>query len=245
MGEGGIEVTTTGWDATEVPAAPDDAMTLTGEPAPPAPEPEDGEAPDVPDGEVPSVEKIWPTVVERARSASSVTSSSVEAGTYEPRTQIITGQTDDSNVEQRSLVNGKASTERLVDGVTYLKGDVAYWDSAIELADRWLIKPDEGSPLLFTPSQEIEDLLAWVGPAEGTEMVRAELTTFRGAPAYCYTLVTADDDPRQVWVSAEKEPRLLMVAIDQGGDEWGVYTLTDWDRVEPVIAPEGAVPLGQ
>lgn len=201
------------------------------------------------DGDVPALADIWPTALENAREAESVTATLTGASDGEDMDVTMQGQLDDSNY-QIDMTMGDASASIIGDEDTYyINGDANFWnetapgaeDETETFADRWIIAPPE---LGVAESLSFSDLwstfLADVPTdAEQLQTSSAELTELDGQEAYHYVV---EDDGTEIWVSADGEDNILRVSTEDEGEEMEMRA-TDWNDTDRVDPPSDAVTI--
>ncbi|WP_192796571.1 hypothetical protein [Serinicoccus kebangsaanensis] len=230
-----------GGGSTETPAA-------GGEPAEPeatTEEPTEGASAGAADG-IPPLDELWPTVIDNADSAESMTTTITGSDGIDA---TLTGQLDDSNFQVDASVQGAEVSIIGVEDVYYINGDEAFWTAAGgeslagTMSDRWIETPpgmDVGESLSL--STLWEEFFAEV-PTDVSDLQTssAELTELDGVEAYHYVV---EDGQADIWVSADGADHLLRVVIaDESGDEDLAMSITDWDDAPPVEAPDDAVPI--
>lgn len=197
--------------------------------------------------EVPPLEDIWPTVIDNANSAESMTATIMGSDDEMTIDATLSGQLDNSNFSVDATIDGAQVQIIAADEVYYLNGDEAFWTmagasaEAETVAGQWIETPPEmniGDS--FSLSSLWEEFFAEI-PTDASDLQTsaAELGEVDGVEAYHYTI---EDEEAEIWISADGEDNLLRVLISEGMAEPLEMVLTDWNSAEEVEAPADAVP---
>lgn len=232
--------------STDEAAAETDAPETDEETEEPAEETSETEAGGEADG-VPPLADIWPTVIENANSAESMTATIVGQGEGMTIDATLTGQLDDSNFQVDATIDG-AEVSIIADGdVYYINGAAEFWEmsgapNAEVFGDQWIEAP-EGMGLgeAFSLSSLWNDFFSEV-PSDTSDLQTssAELSEVDGVEAYHYVI---DGEDAEIWISADGDDNLLKVIIGEGMEEDLELTVTDWNEAPTVEAPADAVPV--
>ncbi|MEU3608278.1 hypothetical protein AB0E83_22950 [Streptomyces sp. NPDC035033] len=227
--------------AAPAPAAPADALLA------PSPDPFDGLTP----------ERIADRAVDATRSADSLRMTGK---------MVTDGQKldVDFSVDDRGSCTGRIGIDdgtaelRRLDGITYMKGDEAFWrlsmtsqgvpenqiGPVIELVEgRWLkIAPGQTGSSDLSEVCDLDSLLDGLGDDRREGLTRGPDREVDGTPVA--TLVqkepagdgTDRTETTTVSVAQEGKPYIRQV-VRTGGDESGTVTLSDYDRPVKVTAP--------
>ncbi|MFF6789852.1 hypothetical protein ACFY9C_12295 [Streptomyces filamentosus] len=212
-------------------------------PAPaPSPDPFDGLAPD----------RIADRAVAATRSADSLrmTGRVVADG---QRLDVDFSVDDQGSCKGRVGIDDGTAELRRLDGITYMKGDEAFWRTSmtsqgvpesqiapvIELIQgRWLkIAPGQAGSGDLSEVCDLDSLLDGLGKdgSDRAGLTRGPDAEVDGTPVA--TLVEKDGgETTTVSVAQEGEPYIREV-VRTGGDEPGTVTLSDFDRPVKVTAP--------
>lgn|GEM_PF-4901219 len=197
--------------------------------------------------EVPPLEDLWPTVIDNANSAESMTATITGSDDEMTIDATLSGQLDNSNFSVDATIDGAQVQIIAVDEVYYLNGDEAFWTmagasaEAETLAGQWIETPPEmniGDS--FSLSSLWEEFFSEI-PTDASDLQTSaeELGEVDGVEAYHYTI---EDEEAEIWISADGEDNLLRVLISEGMEEPLEMVLTDWNSAEEVEAPADAVP---
>lgn len=205
------------------------------------------DATDAGSGDVPPLDEVWPTAVENARSAESVTATISGTVDGEEMDATLQGQMDDSNFQVKMKMEG-ASVELIGDGGdVYLNGDEEFWQVAAGMgeegsrfADTWIIAPpDMGVEESLSFSALWAEFLDGIPTeAEDLQTSTAELSELDGEEVYHYVVQGEDVE---IWLSDEGEYIRKVSVVDQGDPL--ELTATDWDETEEVDPPSDAVSI--
>ncbi|ANS79185.1 hypothetical protein SGUI_1789 [Serinicoccus hydrothermalis] len=199
---------------------------------------------------VPAFEELWPTVIDNASNAESMTATIVGSDGEMTIDATLTGQLDDSNFQVDATIDDGTVSIIAVDETYYLNGDEAFWTmaggeaQAGTLAGQYIeVPPEMGIGETFSLSSLWEEFFAEV-PTDASDMQTstAEMGDVDGTEAYHYVI---EDENAEVWVSADGEDNLLRVLIpgESGEDDDLEMNITDWNDAPQVEAPEDAVPI--
>lgn len=145
---------------------------------------------------------------------------------------------------------GKAEIRR-IDGVTYMKGDDAFWraSSGAEgdeanamtalLKGRWMKMPSEGDD---NDMGAFCDLKTVVKDMDEDDKERKGLTRgadadVDGAPAVTLTKKGTKDETTTFYVARDAAKPYILRVVKTGGDEPGTVTLGEYDKPVTVTAP--------
>ena len=199
---------------------------------------------------VPPLEELWPTVIDNANSAESMTTTIAGSDGEMTIDATLTGQLDDSNFQVEATIDGGEVSIIAVEETYYLNGDESFWTmaggeaQASTLAGQWIEAPPEmGIGDSFSLSTLWEEFFGEV-PTDASDLQTstAEMGEVDGMEAYHYVV---ENDEAEIWVSADGEDNLLRVVIAEGaeaGDDLEM-NIRDWNDAPQVEAPQDAVPI--